>query len=406
MSISQSNPLRSPHIAYYPIVHNHVPTLGGIESHTVTLAQSIGEAGLHLSGILPVASLFDPLDAAFRRSGFDTYRLRPIVAETPAQLMRNWLDLCRLLIRLRPDLLHLQRSYPWHGKWSVLAARIARIPILVATDHDLPVAVGRVGRQVNRAIDRLLDAVIVVSDYNRRAQLELTDRPDRIIHRIYNGIDLGNYPMRRPEEIAAARALFHIPPGAPVVGITARLVEVKRHCDLLEAVARLAEQCPDLHVLISGDGPLRESLEAQASALGLAGRVRFLGFHPNAAEVLHALDLFVLPSSWEAFGLVAAEAMATGVPVVASRTGGLPEVVTHDETGLLVPIGDVGALAAAIERGLRDEPLRQRMALAGRQRAERLFSKTTMADNTLRLYRQLFAQKRIPFRWPKAVTHV
>src|SRR5690606_7317873 len=120
--------------------------------------------------------------------------------------------------------------------------------------------------------------------------------------------------------------------------------------DLLHAAAMLLPNQPDLHVNISGDGPERPSLEALAQELGIAGRVHFLGRVPHAPDFLRQLDIFVLPSRFEAFGLVAAEAMAVGTPVIVSNAGGLPEVVAHGKTGLVVPVNSRPALAQAIAK--------------------------------------------------------
>jgi glycosyltransferase involved in cell wall biosynthesis len=293
---------------------------------------------------------------------------------------------------IRPDVLHIHRALPRFGKWTIAAARAAAVPLIVTTDHDLPAGTEMARGWGDRLADRLLGAVIVASEYNRRAQVAQLGRPERLVHRIYCGIDLARFPLRDGPGMAAARAALGLPADALVIGSVARLVETKRIADLLAAAARLAAgPYPQLHVLIAGEGPLRPQLEAQAAALGLAA-VRFLGYHPDSAEAMRAMDVFVLPSSWEGFGLVAAEAMATGAPVVATQAGGLAEVVA-DGAGLLVPVGDLDALTAAIARCLGDPGLRQELSAIGRRRVEEHFSAEAMARGVTDIYGRLLGRR-------------
>ena len=142
------------------------------------------------------------------------------------------------------------------------------------------------------------------------------------------------------------RAALGIAPDAPVVGTVGRLAEVKQQGVLIRAFAQVLPAFPAARLLLVGDGPLRAELEGLAGSLGLGGAVLFAGYQSNPERYLAAMDVFVLPSRAEAMPLVIPEAWAAGRPVVASRVGGIPELIADGKTGLLVAPGDVDGLAA------------------------------------------------------------
>lgn len=168
--------------------------------------------------------------------------------------------------------------------------------------------------------------------------------------------------------------------GAPVVGAVSRLSREKNVALLLRAFARVVEDVPDATLRIFGDGPEREELESLAASLGIAEKTSFLGYVPDAAARCGEFDVLAVPSIRESFGLAALEAMGCGVPVVASKVGGLPELVLDGETGLLVPPEDDAAFAAALLRVLRDRALAARLGAAGRARAVSAFNETKTQD--------------------------
>jgi glycosyltransferase involved in cell wall biosynthesis len=161
---------------------------------------------------------------------------------------------------------------------------------------------------------------------------------------------------------------------------------------LLEASARPALRAAPLRLWIAGDGPERAALEARAEALGVASRVSFLGRRDDKADLLAGCDLLALPSRAEGLGVAALEAMACGRAVLASRVGGLAEAVVHERTGLLVPPGDVDALAAALTRLVGDAALRARLGAAGPGRIAECYSAEAMCESYARLYRELLAE--------------
>ena len=202
-----------------------------------------------------------------------------------------------------------------------------------------------------------------------------------------NGVDARRFAPARPETIKALREEFHVS-AAPLIGIIARLSDVKGHRYLIDAMGELVHGVPGAKCLIIGTGPLEAELKQQVRGIGLGTDVLFSRICGKPAELMPMFDVFVMPSLQEGLGLSAMEAQACGVPVVASRIGGLVEAVQDGVTGFLVPPRDPAALAAAIARLLCDRELARRFGDAGRQRIEEKFSVGAMVDGTLAVYRK------------------
>jgi glycosyltransferase involved in cell wall biosynthesis len=169
----------------------------------------------------------------------------------------------------------------------------------------------------------------------------------------------------------------------------ARLDYLKDHATAVRTLDRLARQVPRARLVLVGDGPERSAIEARVGELGLGERVRFLGLRKDVARLLHGADAFLLTSVSEGIPLTVIEAMAAGLPVVATDVGGLREVVADGTTGLLAPAGDDAALAERLVCLADDPDLRHWMGAAGRARAKRHFDEPRMAADYARLYREM-----------------
>lgn len=288
--------------------------------------------------------------------------------------------LYRLLRRERPCILH---TWMFHvtipGR---LLGRLAGVPVIISAERTMGQE-SEARYWLNWLTAPLGDRVICVSERVADFSAEhIGLSPARLVV-IPNGIELLPQPA---VDKAAVWAELGRPRPEMVIGTVGRLEPVKGFPYLLEALAQLAPAYPAVHLLIVGDGPERTALEAQAHRLGLGERVIFAGHRTDVPLLMGGMDLFVLPSIWEGMPNVVLEAMAAGLPVVATAVGGTPEIVVEGETGLLVPPRDPAALAEAMERLLADPALRLQMGRAGRDRVQQYFD----IERTIRLNEELY----------------
>ena len=296
--------------------------------------------------------------------------------------------LYRLLRRERPAILH---TWLFHANVpGRVLGRLARVPLIISAERTLGME-SQMRYRLNRLTAPLADRVICVSqavaDF---AAQTIGIAPDKLVV-IPNGVPLADFA---PGERAPARARLGLPASAFVVGMVGRLEPVKGVPDLLAAFARLPSRHPETLLLLVGAGSQQRPLESLARRRGLGQRVRFLGHREDVAALLPALDLLALSSHWEGMPNAVLEAMAAGLPVVATAVGGAPEVVVDGVTGLLVPPRDPQALAQAIAGLLSDPERRRRMGRAGRERAAAHFRVEQMVERTERLYRDLISSAR------------
>jgi glycosyltransferase involved in cell wall biosynthesis len=278
---------------------------------------------------------------------------------------RPALRLAGYIRREQIDLVHTHLHYA--NLVGRAAARLAGVPAL-STEHASQALDPGWRGQIRVKLDHLTarhwcDRLVFVSDWQRELYAPSAGLPGERLVTLRNAVDVDRY---RPDPAlrGATRARLGLRPDELVAVVVAVLRPNKGIGALLRALAS-REELAAMSLLVVGDGPNRARLELLAQRAELAGRVRFLGALSDVRPVLAAADLFVLPSRAEALPLSLLEAMSAGLPVVASSVGGIPEVVEHDRTGLLVPPGDERALAAALVE-LLDQPLRDRLGCAAR----------------------------------------
>jgi glycosyltransferase involved in cell wall biosynthesis len=223
--------------------------------------------------------------------------------------------------------------------------------------------------------------------------------PERKIRVIFNGIETAQF-MQTHDSRGARRSLG-IPDDAPLIGTVGRLTEIKRQDVLIRGFARLKQRCPAAHLVLVGDGPLRGDLEHLAATCDLRDSVHFAGYQSPTAPFIQAMTVFALTSRSEGMPQAAIEAAVSGVPVVASRVGGLPELIEDGQTGLLFQVGDDQALAAALEQLLANPDRARLIGQAARDRAVAMFDISRMADDYHRHFTESLNE---PVRAPLAAT--
>jgi glycosyltransferase involved in cell wall biosynthesis len=264
------------------------------------------------------------------------------------------------------------------------AARLARIPALVTLHGRHWVASRRLRAIAYRGLDAVGVRIAAVSNDLAHFLAGASGLSRRSVAVIENGIPIA--PIRDECEVAALRTAMRSQLGldarTPLLVAVGNLYPVKDHASLVHALIGLE----GVHLAIAGRGDEQVRLESLARDLGVAARLHLLGLRDDIEEWLAAADVFVHPSRSEEMPLAILEAMAQGLPIVATRVGGVPDAVVDGETGVLVPSGDVKRLREAIRTLLADEDRRRALGRAARARAEDRFSAKCMVDRTLRAY--------------------
>ncbi len=308
---------------------------------------------------------------------------RPVqldVRTASARCMRATIAFVR---RLNIRVLYLADRPAWSPAYALL--RAAGVRRIVVHDHTSgertrPTGWKRTLKRWSRRIRPMLaDDVVAVSDFVLRRQLDVELVPRQRAHRIHNSLEL---PAPDPQAAARLRELLGLERDVPVVACASRATAEKGVHHLLRAFDTLEDRAGAAPVLLyMGDGPALPELQALRASLPSRDRIVLAGHRPDAAALLGGADVCVVPSVWqEAFGLAALEPMARGVAVIATRAGGLPEVVEDGVTGVLVAPGSEAELAAALRRLLSDAAERRRLGESGARRARERFSRAAQLD--------------------------
>jgi glycosyltransferase involved in cell wall biosynthesis len=309
--------------------------------------------------------------------GHDLMRLAP---RTEVDLLAGW-KLSRIIRELKPDVVHAHDPH---------AVALASLALSFMTSGPCPalfaarrVAFHLKAHAFSRWKYRQVDCFIAASDAIHQTLIADGIEPSRVVT-VHEGIDVHRV---QAEPTAQIHAEFWLPTHAPIVGAVGALTQEKGHRHLIDAAALVVREVPDARFVILGEGDLRPALERQIKELHLEKHVVLPGFRADVLAFMRGFDLFVMCSLAEGLGTSLLDAMALSKATVASNTGGIPEVVAHGETGLLVAPRDHHALAAAIAQLLRDHERRDRLGRAGLERVQRIFSAERMVGRTLDVYR-------------------
>lgn len=365
--------------------------MGGAETKLCELIERLDTTQFnnHLANVGPSGPLdsrFNALDVpkyqCQRKHGFDfhpVFQLRRIMEEQKIDIVQTTLF--------------------WADVVGSIAARLAKVPVVLSwetvTHEGDPYHAQWQRRAGYQVAMRFTDKVIAVSHEIKESLIRRRGLSPEKIEVIHYGVDLEKFV---PNGMARnLRSELQVDMGQIILVITARLEEVKGHKFFVDAFKAITDEFSDVIALFVGDGSRREALEKQARELEIEGRIRFLGIRNDVNKILNASDIFVLPSiAGEGLPNVVLEAMACGKPVVATDVGGTTEAVSHGESGIIVPPGDAGALAAALKETLKQ---REKIALWGknaRKRAEDEFSLEKQIGNFESFYKEIYRQKTSP----------
>ena len=375
--MSSSTPLR--------ILHVSTTVAGGLGQSILTLLKHLDKR--RFAPAIAFGPGY-PLDDAFKKEGIPTFPISMARRHNPAANALGFLQLCRLMHAQRFDIVHVHGSIA--GVLARLAARVTKVPVVICQLHGYAnrdphsVLERTLYLWIEQWLDRYTDYYVAVSDAVRRAWLRRGVMTDARVEVIHHGIDL-DVPLAPMPALPLARQR--------VLGTMSLMEERKGLTYLLDAMPSVLSSRADVVLWMIGDGPLRPSLEKQAAKLGLGNSVRWFGWRTDAFDLLRQLDLFVLPSIRESFGMVLLEAMALERPVVATEVDGIPEVVENGVSGLLVPAGDSQALSTAILQLLNAPALAARMGKAGHARVHESFDARSVAKLYEALYERQVQQR-------------
>ncbi len=373
-------PLRIAHII-------KVTRISGAEGHLLLLLAGLRERGIDARLIIlvePELPMDDMLEAA-RERGIPTKRLITRRDYDFPLLLR----LRRALREIDPDITHTHLIHA--DVYGYLAAMAAGSrPVISSRHNDDQFRHRPRWRRLNRWLWRRLDAGIAISAAIRQFAIEIEGAPGHKLSVVHYGMNtrwLSDASIEKARR--QLRAELGLGDDALLLGMVCRLTEQKGIPYAMEALRRLRAGFPNAHLVIAGDGEKAAELKRLASSLGIADRLRWLGWRADAADVMAAFDVLLVPSLWEGFGLVLLEAMSRRLPVVASRVSAIPEILLDGETGLLFDARDVDGLTKALARLLSDRALRKHMGLLGAARLEEHFSAERMVEGVIAVYERV-----------------
>jgi len=304
--------------------------------------------------------------------------------------MRSELDLRAILKLARAMKRDGCRLAHFHDAHAVAvgkaAAALAKVPLrIISRRVDFPI-------KSRSKYVKDIDAVIAISDEVKRILVK-GGVPARLVDVVPSGVDFA--PFRDVADRGFLRRELRFRPDDFLVGIVAQLEDHKGHRYLIEATRIIKEETPRIKLIVVGSGSLELELSRQVQDLGVEDLVFFLGFREDVPRILASLDLFVLSSHMEGLGSSIMDAMAAKLPVVATRAGGIPEIVVHRETGLLVPPRSPSALAEAVLKLYKDRKLAAAMGEKGFQVVHETFSAEAMAERIVGIYERVADKKRV-----------
>jgi glycosyltransferase involved in cell wall biosynthesis len=363
------------------------PAEGGMKGHLLMLAKGLINAGIHVEVACPENSV---IAEAVRAEGLVVHPIDiigPISFQNDITCIKQ---IKKIILHGKYDLIH------FHGSKAGLVGRIAALLAghkrTVLTVHnfvvyqEVPLVKRTIFKYGEYLLSHITSKIITVSNALKEDLVKNYGiKEDKIIP-IYNGIDFFDY--NKVSDKVREKFGLGINTDKPIVGTVARMAPQKGLEYLIKAVPIVLKKC-DVLFVIAGDGPMMSELVEMVKQTGLQDKVLFPGYVKNISRFFACLDIFVIPSIAEGLSITTIEAMACGLPVVASNVGGLPELVGNEKNGLLVEPRNEAQLAEAITSLLRDSDARKRYGVIGKEAVSQKFTKETMVVNTINVYNEV-----------------
>ncbi len=368
-----------------------VTGISGAEKHLLMLLSGLRERGIDAHLILLVEPN-NPVDAMVAAAESRQIPVQRVVIHRDYDILLPF-RLRNKLRTLKPDIVHTHLLHA--DLFGIPAARLAGIATIITGRHnDDDFRSQSLLKRINSFLWRMVKGGIAISDAIRDFTIEVEDAPAEKVFTVRYGIEYtpADVDFIR-ESRASVRQELGMEADAPLPGMVCRLTEQKGVGYGIRTFKRLENDYPTAHLLIAGDGPQRAALLQEVRALHLTDRVHFLGWREDVHRLLAALDVLLVPSLWEGFGLVMLEAMAQRVPIIGSDVSAIPEVIIHGETGFLVPPRQIDPIAAGIRRLLDDRALRLHIGMVAEDRLETHFSASRMVDETIAIYERLHGSR-------------
>lgn len=368
------------------LFYTDTPLLGGAENQMFLLAKFLPKEKYTVE---LACSSYRSLNAwcqKFMEIGINVRRLRVMHKHDP----RHFLYLKHLLPKF--DLLHLHVWNPASCRYALAASKagVRKIPVVV-TEHD-PFPLKGLKEWLKKKLMEHVKAIIVCSQAAKNIVCGQDANCESKITIVPNGIDIEEFqaPVNPKEKMEIRKMMLGNELNRKIILCAAELHERKGQQYLIEAVKRLAAKFPDIKLVFAGEGGRRKYYEKLARPIGRSAA--FLGRRRDIASIMAAADIFVLPSVREAFGLVLLEAASVGLPTIATNVGGIPEIIEHGKTGLLVPAGNPEEIAKAISVYLENPAFAAELAKRAKEKVEKEFHARSMAMRTAEVYDKVLAE--------------
>ena len=357
------------HVLFY----TDTPNVGGAEKQMLLLARHLKPAGFNVSLAYGLYSALKTLRPEFEKQCERVYEIPAFGKHDP----RHYFGLKKILRDGKFDLVHLHLWNPGSCRYAFLATK--GFP-LVTTEHD-PFELSGLKRAFKKSALRRTSQTVALSRQNQEFMMSEYELSAQKLNLVPNGIELEAF---RGEPQKAALPVL---PGDTVITCIAELHPRKGHKYLLDAFLKLQKTIPHLQLVLVGEGPLRSELEKKYSS----PNIHFLGWREDIPQILAASDMLVLPSLKEAFGLVILEAMASRVPVIATRAGGVPDLIESGKTGYLVPSANSDKIESAILNLLHNSDQKKDVVETAYQTVGSHFTAQKMAESTAQVYQKILS---------------